>query len=94
MRFRPCARRDGTPVAEHALIPDPGLTFDEALVLDAVLKLAGDIDARFHGDAVVNAARMKIWESAMAAHRKDPKAYEAARERFAMHRRMIGDEPG
>lgn len=76
-------------MAEHGVIPDPGLTFDEALVLDAVLKLAGELDARFHGDAIVNSARMKIWEKAMELHRNDPDAYEAARERFAMHRRML-----
>lgn len=74
------------------LIPDPGLSFDEALVIDAVLKLAGELDDRFSADAIVNQARRKVWTATMELHKRDPAAYEAARERFIMSRRMMFDE--
>ena len=71
-------------------IPDPGFSFDEALILDAAIKLSAEADARFQNDAILDSARQKLWRAAMALHGRDPAVYEKARERFEMRRRFDG----
>lgn len=73
-------------------IPDPGFTFDEALIVDAAIKLSADLDARFKADAVLDSARQKMWRAAMKSHGDDPAVFDRARERFEMRRRFAGDE--
>lgn len=70
------------------LIPDPGLTFDEALVMDAALKLCGDLDHRFRHDAILDQARQKLWGSTLSLHRADPQVYERSCERLLMRQRL------
>lgn len=73
------------------IIPDPGLSFDEALVLDAAIKLSADLDARFKDDAVLDAAKQKLWRAAMKLHGDDPSVYSKAIERFKMQKRFQGE---
>lgn len=77
------------------VIPNPGLTFDEALILDAAIKLSADADLRFKSDAVLDSARQKLWRAAMALHGQNPAVYDAAVKRFDMRQRLTGrlDDP-
>lgn len=74
-----------------ATIPDPRFTFDEALILDASIKMAADLDDRFRADAVLNSAREKLWRSAMRLHGNHPEVYTDAIERFRMRQRLTKD---
>lgn len=73
-------------------IPDPGFTFDEALLLDAMIKVTIRTSPEFRGDAVLDSAREKLWRAAMQKHGNDPASFDRAAARFAMRRRMADED--